>query len=57
LSSINLRNPYIEPIHRVQVELLRRARAYGDDEALPEALERSLVLSLHGVAAGMRNTG
>ncbi|MBL9038857.1 MAG: phosphoenolpyruvate carboxylase, partial [Archangium sp.] len=47
LSSINLRNPYIEPIHRVQVELLRRARAYGDDEALPEALERSLVLSLH----------
>ena len=55
--SIRLRNPYIDPIHRAQVELLRQARTHGDDEALPEALERALVLSLHGIAAGMRNTG
>ncbi len=55
--SIRLRNPYIDPIHRAQVELLRQARAYGDDETLPESLERPLVLSLHGIAAGMRNTG
>ncbi len=55
--SIRLRNPYIDPIHRAQVELLRQARQYGDDEALPEKLERPLVLSLHGIAAGMRNTG
>ncbi len=55
--SIQLRNPYIEPIHRVQVELLRQARRHADDEALPAGLERALVLSLHGIAAGMRNTG
>ncbi len=55
--SIRLRNPYIDPIHRAQVELLRQARSRSEDEALPEQLERALVLSLHGVAAGMRNTG
>ncbi len=55
--SIRLRNPYIDPIHRAQVELLRQARKYRDEEALPEELERALVLSLHGIAAGMRNTG
>ncbi len=55
--SILLRNPYIEPIHRLQVELLRRARAMPAEAPLPEDLERALVLSLHGIAAGMRNTG
>jgi phosphoenolpyruvate carboxylase len=55
LRSIQLRNPYIEPIHRLQVELLRRARAAGD--ALEPPLERALLLSIHGIAAGVRNTG
>ncbi len=55
--SIALRNPYIDPIHRLQVELLRRTRELPADATLPEPLERALVLSLHGVAAGMRNTG
>ena len=55
--SIRLRNPYIDPIHRSQVELLRQARTHTDEEAMPEQLERALVLSLHGIAAGMRNTG
>jgi phosphoenolpyruvate carboxylase len=50
-----VRNPYIDPIHRVQVELLRRRRR---TEGEPEpALERALLLSIQGVAAGMRNTG
>ncbi|CAN5635476.1 phosphoenolpyruvate carboxylase [soil metagenome] len=55
--SIALRNPYIDPIHRVQVELLRQARACGEEATLPPKLEHALVLSLHGIAAGMRNTG
>jgi len=52
--SINLRNPYIDPIHRIQVELLRRSRSVegGLDE-----YERPLLLSLQGIAAGVRNTG
>ncbi|KGQ23102.2 phosphoenolpyruvate carboxylase [Thermus filiformis] len=49
---IELRNPYVDPINFVQVELLRRYRASQD-----EALKRGLMLSLLGVAAGLRNAG
>ncbi|GAA5441060.1 phosphoenolpyruvate carboxylase [Deinococcus caeni] len=52
--SISLRNPYIDPIHRIQVELLRRSRA--TDGGLDE-FERPLLLSIQGIAAGVRNTG
>ncbi|CAM4301280.1 phosphoenolpyruvate carboxylase [Deinococcus marmoris] len=52
--SISLRNPYIDPIHRIQVELLRRARA---EEGGLDTFERPLMLSLQGIAAGVRNTG
>ncbi|AKF05923.1 phosphoenolpyruvate carboxylase [Sandaracinus amylolyticus] len=54
--SIELRNPYVEPIHRLQVELLRRVRAGGEGELDPQ-LERALLLSVHGIAAGVRNAG
>jgi phosphoenolpyruvate carboxylase len=54
--SIALRNPYVEPIHRLQVELLRRARASSAFEIEPQ-LERALLLSIHGIAAGVRNAG
>lgn len=53
--SIALRNPYVEPIHRIQVELLRRARAASAER--DPALERALLLSIHGIAAGVRNAG
>jgi len=52
--SIELRNPYVEPIHRLQVELLRRARA---SDEIDQDLERALLLSIHGIAAGVRNAG
>ncbi|EYB66668.1 phosphoenolpyruvate carboxylase [Deinococcus phoenicis] len=57
--SIKLRNPYIDPIHRIQVELLHRARSAesGPDGAGLDASERPLLLSLQGIAAGVRNTG
>ncbi len=55
--SITLRNPYIEPIHRLQVRLLAQARALPEGAELPPELERALLMSLHGIAAGMRNTG
>lgn len=51
--SIAVRNPYVDPINLVQVELLRRLRQNPDDETLLDAL----LVTVNGVAAGMRNTG
>jgi phosphoenolpyruvate carboxylase len=54
--SIDVRNPYVDPINLVQIELLRRLAAAGDE---PEAavLRNALRITISGVAAGMRNTG
>jgi phosphoenolpyruvate carboxylase len=51
--SIDVRNPYVDPINLVQVEVLSRLREAGDD---PQLLDAFLV-TVNGVAAGMRNTG
>jgi len=52
--SIDVRNPYVDPINLVQVELLRRLRAGDGDE---DRLREALLVTVNGVAAGMRNTG
>jgi phosphoenolpyruvate carboxylase len=49
--SISLRNPYVDPMSFLQVELLRRKRAGEPD------VERPILLSLSGIASGLRNTG
>ena len=49
--SIRLRNPYVDPMNAIQVELLRRYRT-GDEDAAP-----ALLRSIAGIAAGLRNTG
>jgi phosphoenolpyruvate carboxylase len=49
--SISLRNPYVDPMSFLQVELLERKRE-GQAEC-----DRPLLLTLNGIAAGMRNTG
>ena len=55
--SILLRNPYIDPISHIQVELLRRYRfENGDEEARARILD-VLRASVNGIAAGMRRTG
>ena len=51
--SIDVRNPYVDPINLVQVELLRRVREKDPDPALFDAF----VVTVNGIAAGMRNTG
>ena len=50
--SIELRNPYVDPMNQVQVELLRRWRAGGGEE-----VRRPLQRSIAGIAAALRNTG
>jgi phosphoenolpyruvate carboxylase len=52
--SIDVRNPYVDPINLVQIELLRRLRAGGAADA---ALRHAFVVTVNGIAAGMRNTG
>lgn len=53
LRSISLRNPYIEPIHRAQIELLARSRRDGRS---PE-MDRALLSTILGIAAGVRSAG
>ena len=61
--SIRLRNPYVDPLSYLQVELLRRLRALppeGDSEELKAQrrdLRAAVLLSINGVAAGVKNTG
>jgi phosphoenolpyruvate carboxylase len=50
--SVELRNPYVDPLNRLQIELLHRIRHGGE-----ERLRRALQVCINGIAAGMRNTG
>ncbi len=54
--SIQVRNPYIDPMNYIQVALLERLRDSEDDEELA-ALRDAILLSVNGIAAGLRNTG
>ncbi|MCX7740314.1 MAG: phosphoenolpyruvate carboxylase, partial [Meiothermus sp.] len=52
-----LRNPYVDPISLVQVELLARYRRTPPESPERPGLERALMLSILGIAAGLRNAG
>ena len=51
--SIERRNPYVDPLSFIQVELLRRLRRDGTSQGLM----RALLLTINGIAGGLRNTG
>jgi phosphoenolpyruvate carboxylase len=51
--SIRLRNPYVDPMHLIQVDMLRRKRT-GEDT--PE-VNRAIAATISGISAGLRNTG
>ncbi|MDE3058424.1 MAG: phosphoenolpyruvate carboxylase [Bacteroidota bacterium] len=55
--SIQLRNPYVDPMSYIQVELLKRLRSDSFSEAEMHKLEETIFLSINGIAAGLRNTG
>jgi phosphoenolpyruvate carboxylase len=50
--SIDVRNPYVDPLNLIQVALLRRLREHPDPR-----VHMALMITVNGVAAGMRNTG
>jgi phosphoenolpyruvate carboxylase len=55
--SIRLRNPYVDPMSLIQVELIRRKRALPPDAAAAAELNRAISATINGISAGLRNTG
>jgi phosphoenolpyruvate carboxylase len=57
-SSIEERDPYVDPLNLIQVELMKRARQISTEhEEIPEKIRALLRQSIQGVSAGMRTTG
>jgi phosphoenolpyruvate carboxylase len=56
--SIELRNPYVDPLNHLQVSTLRKLRSLGRVETANRTeMNTVMVLTIHGIAAGLRNTG
>jgi phosphoenolpyruvate carboxylase len=56
--SIRLRNPYVDPMSLIQVELIRRKRtAAANGEPDSPELNRAISATINGISAGLRNTG
>jgi phosphoenolpyruvate carboxylase len=56
--SIRLRNPYVDPLNFIQVSLLRQLRRLTDpDESEAQPILQAIMLSINGIASGLKNTG
>ncbi|MBN3523700.1 phosphoenolpyruvate carboxylase [Paenibacillus apiarius] len=55
--SIRLRNPYVDPLSYMQVQLLAELRELRESEEDDPILLREVLLTINGIAAGLRNTG
>lgn len=56
--SVHLRNPYVDPLNYLQVEMLRRLRSLADQDGDEATGYREIVVvTINGIAAGLRNTG
>lgn len=55
--SIVLRNPYVDPLSYIQVRLLKKLRSKGISKKERDDLTFMVLLTINGIAAGMRNTG
>ena len=55
--SIRLRNPYVDPLSYLQVQLITELRALREQEKDDPLLLREVLLTINGIAAGLRNTG
>lgn len=57
-NAVQLRNPYVDPLNYIQVEMLRRIRALPDPESdEAESIRDVISITINGIAAGLRNTG
>ena len=55
--AVRLRNPYVDPLNYIQVEMLRRLRSLPETNPEIESLRETVVLTINGIAAGLKNTG
>jgi phosphoenolpyruvate carboxylase len=55
--SIRNRFPYLEPLHHLQVEMLRRRREGDDGDDDAELVQRNIQLTINGIATALRNSG
>jgi phosphoenolpyruvate carboxylase len=55
--AVELRNPYVDALSHLQLRALRALREGASDQAERQRLERLLLLTVNGVAAGLQNTG
>jgi phosphoenolpyruvate carboxylase len=57
-SAVLVRNPYVDPLNYVQVEMLRRLRALSNPEGEEaQEIREVITITINGIAAGLRNTG
>lgn len=57
LKSVELRNPYIDPLNYIQVEMIRRLRSGKLSDAEAEATRQVVELTINGISSGLKNTG
>ncbi|HEX9781137.1 MAG TPA: phosphoenolpyruvate carboxylase [Opitutaceae bacterium] len=58
LRSVDLRNPYIDPLNHIQVEMITRLRRQpGLPQAEADALRDVIQLTINGISGGLKNTG
>src|SRR5699024_2108550 len=55
--SVRLRNPLVDPLNLIQVQLLNQLRITDDDDQKYTQLLEEVLLTINGIAAGLRNTG
>lgn len=56
--AVQVRNPYVDPLNYVQVEMLRRLRSVADPEGEEaQSIRDVITITINGIAAGLRNTG
>jgi len=57
-SAVQLRNPYVDPLNYIQVEVIRRLRSLKNPAGIEaETLRDVMALTINGIAAGLKNTG
>ncbi len=57
LRSVELRNPYIDPLNYIQVEMMRRLRSGTLPPAEADAVRAVIELTINGISGGLKNTG